>query len=259
MAQAMLSRALDSGLCAASDVAVAEPVARIRDEIAANYGVSVTPDNREAAASGGMAVLAVKPQHIAHVYDDLRGALAPAQPVLSIAAGVPIASIAQGLGGHKPIIRVMPNTPAQIGAGMSVWTATPDVADADLDAAARLLGTLGREWRVPNEDYVDMATAVSGSGPAYVFLFIEALAEAGVAVGMPRDMALTLAVETVAGSGRLAQETGTNPALLREMVTSPGGTTGAGLRALERGAFRAAVGDAVEAALRRARELGGKQ
>ena len=227
-----------------------------RGELAERYGVAVTPSNADAASAGGLLVLAVKPQHIGHVYHDLHGTLESGRPVMSIAAGVPIASIANGLG-HDAVIRVMPNTPAQIGAGMSVWTATPQVSEADRDDAARLLATLGREWRVDSEDYIDMATAISGSGPAYVFAFIEALAEAGVYIGMPRDMALTLAVETAAGAAQLARRSGQNPALLREMVTSPGGTTAAGLRQLERGRLRATIIDAADAALRRARELGG--
>ncbi len=257
MAEAMLSRAIATGLCNASDISVAEPVGPRRDELAGRYGVAVSPGNAEAAGAGGLLVLAVKPQHIGHVYHDLRGKLDSAQPVMSIAAGVPIAAIAEGLA-HEAVIRVMPNTPAQIGAGMSVWTATPQVSAADRDAAAQLLQTLGKEWRVDSEDYLDMATAISGSGPAYVFAFIESLVEAGVFIGMPRDMAMTLAVETAAGAARLAQETGRNPSLLREMVTSPGGTTAAGLRELERGGFRSAIAGAAEAAFRRARELGGK-
>lgn len=256
MAEAMLSRAVAAELCAPDDITVAEPIDPRRDELAERYGVAVTPSNTDAAEAGGLLVLAVKPQHIGHVYHDLHGKLESGQPVMSIAAGVPIASIAKGLD-HDAVIRVMPNTPAQIGAGMSVWTATSQVGDADRGDAARLLATLGREWRVDSEAYLDMATAISGSGPAYVFAFIEALAEAGVFIGMPRDMALTLAVETAAGASQLARQSGQNPALLREMVTSPGGTTAAGLRELERGRLRAIIIDAADAALRRARELGG--
>lgn len=256
MAEAMLARALAAALCAPGELLVAEPIDSRRAQLAEQYGVAVTSDNAAAANSGALLVLAVKPQHIAHVYSDLRGALDPGQTVLSIAAGVPLRAIADGLA-HERIIRAMPNTPAQIGAGVSVWTAAPQVPDDVRQDAAALLQTLGREWYVDSEDYIDMATAVSGSGPAYVFAFIEALTEGGVFIGMPRDMAQTLAVETALGAARLAQESGTSPALLREMVTSPGGTTAAALHAFERSRFKGAVMDAVAAALERARELGG--
>lgn len=258
MAEAMFSRAIASGLCVANDVSVGEPIAARRDELAERYSIAVHAENTPAVTGADMVVIAVKPQHISHVYDDLHGALDSEQTVLSIAAGVTIGSLTDGLG-HRRIIRVMPNTPAQIGAGMSVWTATPDVSDTARSDAASLLGTLGREWRVDNEDYLDMATAVSGSGPAYVFAFIEALTEAGVFVGMPRDMAQTLAVETALGSARLASESGEAPALLRERVTSPGGTTAAALRELERRGFKSALIEAVGAAFHRSQELGGKR
>ena len=258
MAEAMLSRAIASGLCAASDVSVGEPVPDRRTELAERYGVATHPANAPAIEGAEIVVIAVKPQHADHVYHDLHGVLDAGQTVLSIAAGVTIRSLANGLG-HDRIIRVMPNTPAQIGAGMSVWTATPDVPDAAREAAASLLATLGREWRVDSEDYLDMATAVSGSGPAYVFAFIEALTEAGVFVGMPRDMAQTLAVETALGSARLASESGEAPAILRERVTSPGGTTAAALRELERKGFKSALIEAVAAAFHRSQELGGKR
>ena len=256
MAEAMLSRALAAGVADAADVCVAEPIDERRAYIADAYQVSTTPRNSEAARGKELVVLAVKPQHFGHVAEELHGELHSGQTVLSIIAGMPIRRIADGLG-HPDIVRVMPNTPAQIGAGVSVWTATATVSDDALSAAASLLAVLGREWRVADESYIDMATALSGSGPAYVFAFIEALIEAGVYLGMPRDMARALAVDTVTGSARLAQETGEHPALLRETVTSPGGTTAAGLMALERGGMRATVLEAVAAAHRRARELGG--
>lgn len=258
MAEAMFSRAIASGLCAASDVSVGEPVPGRRDDLAERYGIAVHADNAPAVKGAEIVVVAVKPQHVGHVYHDLHGALDAKQTVLSIAAGVTIRSLSEGLG-HERVIRVMPNTPAQIGAGMSVWTATPGVPDAARDAAASLLATLGREWRVDSEDYLDMATAVSGSGPAYVFAFIEALTEAGVFVGMPRDMAQALAVETALGSARLAGESGESPAILRERVTSPGGTTAAALREMERKGFKSALIEGVSAAFRRSQELGGKR
>lgn len=258
MAEAMFSRAIASGLCAPSDVSVGEPVTARRDDLAERYGIAVHPGNAPAVGGAEIVVIAVKPQHVGHVYHDLHSELDAEQTVLSIAAGVTIRSLSEGLG-HQRIVRVMPNTPAQIGAGISVWTATPAVPDDAQDSAASLLATLGREWRVDSEDYLDMATAVSGSGPAYVFAFIEALTEAGVFVGMPRDMALALAVETTLGSARLASESGEPPAILRERVTSPGGTTAAALREMERKGFKSALIEGVSAAFRRSQELGGKR
>ena len=256
MGEAMLARALAAGVVSPADVCVAEPVEERRNFLASTHGIAVTADNREAAAAGELVVLAVKPQHIAPVLADLAGTLTDAQTALSIVAGVPLAKLTEGLA-HANVVRVMPNTPARIGAGMAVWTATPSVSADGRAAAAALLSALGREWYVDDEAYLDMATAVSGSGPAYVFAFIEALAEAGVSLGMPQDMAMTLAVETVAGSGRLARETGEDPASLRVSVTSPGGTTAEGLKELERLGFPETVRDAVAAAHRRAKELGG--
>ena len=256
MGEAMLARALASGTVSSHEVCVAEPVTPRRESLAATHGVAVTGDNAEAASSAGLVVLAVKPQHIASVLDDLSGKLGEAQTVLSIVAGVPLSKLVAGLA-HEAVVRAMPNTPGRIGAGMSVWTATPSVRDAGRAGAAALLGALGREWYVDDERYLDMATAVSGSGPAYVFAFIEALADAGVRLGMPLDMARTLAVETVAGSSRLARETGEDPGTLRESVTSPGGTTAEALAELERRGFADTVREAVAAAHRRAKELGG--
>ena len=256
MGEAMLARALASGIVSPNEVCIAEPVAPRRESLAAAHGVAVTGNNAEAAASAELVVLAVKPQHIAPVFGDLSGVLDDRQTVLSIVAGVPLSKLVAGLT-HEQVVRVMPNAPARIGAGMSVWTATPSVTTEGRAAAAALLGALGREWYVDDERYLDMATAVSGSGPAYVFAFIEALAAAGVHLGMPRDMALTLAVETAAGSGRLAKETGEDPGKLREAVTSPGGTTAEALAELERRGFSETVREAVAAAHRRARELGG--
>jgi pyrroline-5-carboxylate reductase len=256
MAEAMLSRAIAGGVAASSDICVAEPIASRREHLSKAYGVATVSGNAEALAGAGIVVLAVKPQHFAQVAAGLAGKLTRDQTVLSIIAGVTIETITGGLK-HPHVIRVMPNTPAQIGAGMSVWTATGNLPEAARETATSLLGVLGREWYVEDESYLDMATALSGSGPGYVFAFIESLIEAGVEMGMPRDMAMTLSVETVAGAAKLAKETGENPSLLREMVTSPGGTTAEGLREMERRGFRATVLEAVNAAHRRAKELGG--
>ena len=252
----MLSRALAERIVSAGDVCVAEPIAERRDQLAKTYSIAVTASNAEAAQEAGLVVLAVKPQQFSSAAEELGGALREPQAVLSIIAGLSVTAITKALK-HKAVIRVMPNTPAQIGAGMSVWTATDDVRGEARDAARALLGVLGKEWYVDDERYLDMATALSGSGPAYVFAFIESLIEAGVYLGMPRDMAGTLTLQTVLGSARLASESGESPATLRERVTSPGGTTAEGLRALEQRGFRATVLEAVVAAHRKAQELGG--
>jgi pyrroline-5-carboxylate reductase len=174
---------------------------------------------------------------------------------MSIMAGVPFARLHKAFG-HDRIIRVMPNTPAAIGAGMSVWAATARVSAEQHQQAKALLGAIGRELFVDDEKKLDMATALSGSGPGYVFLFIEAMIEGGVSVGLTRDQAQELAIQTVYGSAAYAQQTGTSPAELRARVTSPAGTTAAGLLALERAGVRAAIIEAVRAAHQRARELG---
>ncbi len=258
MAEAMFGRALSEGLLTSSDIRVAEPIEERRAYLTSKYGVDAVSSNKSAVADSGLVVLSVKPQQSESVFNDLSGVLTAAQTVLSIMAGVPIDKLVAGLG-HPHVIRVMPNTPAQIGAGMSVWTTTPEVPAAAKEAATSLLGLLGRELYVEDEGYLDMATALSGSGPAYVFAFIEALARAGEAIGMPAEMATTLAVETVAGSGRLVKETGEDPELLRERVTSPGGTTAEGLKELERMGLDETVLAAVKAAYRKAEELGGKR
>jgi pyrroline-5-carboxylate reductase len=256
MAEAMLRRAIDAGIVAAPDVYVAEPIKERRKQVEGAHGVKATASNAEAVRGAAMVVLAVKPQVFDAVAADLHGQLDGNQTVLSIMAGVPMRKIVDSLG-HPNVIRVMPNTPAQIGAGMSVWTATKSVAPDARNAAAALLGVLGREWAVSDESFLDMATAVSGSGPAYVFAFIEALIAAGASLGMPDDMAYTLAVETVAGAARLAKDAGEDPGLLRERVTSPGGTTAAGLQAMTAGEFQKTIQAAVDAGHRRAKELGG--
>jgi len=255
MAEAILSRAIAGQVLAASDICIAEPIAERRAYLADTYGVAVTDDNLAAVDGAGMVVLSVKPQHFASAASPLKGKLGGDQTALSIIAGLTIRTISEVLG-HDAIIRVMPNTPAQIGEGMSVWTATGAVSTDAQAAAKAVLGVMGLEWQVSDEHYLDMATALSGSGPAYVFAFIESLVEAGVYMGMPRDMATTLAVQTVLGSAKLASETGDSPSLLRERVTSPGGTTAEALRELERRGFRATILEAVAAAHRRARELG---
>ena len=186
---------------------------------------------------------------------ELKGRFIHDQLVISIIAGTSISTISAGLG-HRSVIRVMPNTPAQIGQGMSVWTASEEVSQQQQGIARSILGALGKEIYVPEEKYIDMATAVSGSGPAYIFLVIEALVDAAVHIGLHHEMAEELALQTVLGAACLAHETGKQPKDLRDMVTSPGGTTAAGLAKLEDGGLRDLLMSAVIAAHERAKELG---
>ena len=207
------------------------------------------------AADADLVILSVKPQDLPAVFGQLEGALAPEQAALSIVAGAKMSTLAQGLG-HEAIIRVMPNTPAQIGCGMTLWACSDSVGEDKRDLARSMLATVGQEIYVADEKYLDMATALSASGPAYVFLFVEALIDAGVYVGLPRDMARTLALQTVYGSVRLVMETGQHPGQLKDMVVSPGGTTAEGLQALERAGVPAALVDAVNAAYLKSVKLG---
>src|SRR5690606_27157962 len=218
------------------------------------YGVRTASDNAAAVQGADFAVLAMKPQDFEKAAPDLKGRLGSAVAV-SIMAGVTLNRITSLLG-VDAAVRAMPNTPAQIGEGMSVWTATAGVDEAGREGAARIFGSLGAEAFVPEERYLDMATGLSGSGPAYVFLFVEALTDAGVHIGLSRELAATMALQTVAGSALYAEQTGKHPAELRNQVTSPGGTTAEGLRALEQGGLRSTVLDAVIAAYEKSKALG---
>jgi pyrroline-5-carboxylate reductase len=254
MAQAIISGVKDAGLDAS--IIVGEPFEARRESLKSDLGVEVTASNREAIAGADIVVLSVKPQQLEAVAEELDGALNADQTVLSIMAGVKIHSIGLKLN-HTKIIRVMPNTPAQIRKGISAWTASDDVEQATLDFVARMLSAIGDELKFSDEKNIDIATALSGSGPGYVFVFIEALTDAGVELGLPVHVARHLASQTVLGSAALQRESGKHPAELRNMVTSPGGTTAAGLAALEMGGFRANVADAVRAAFERGEELAG--
>ena len=219
-----------------------------------SFYILATTSNAEAAEQGDIVVLAVKPQNLVEVLSQLKGELKPDQSVLSIVAGTRMSTLVDGLS-HASVIRVMPNTPAQIGEGMTLWTSS-NINEETLELTRSVLATMGEEIYVTDEKYLDMATALSASGPAYVFLFIESLIDAGVYVGLPRDMARTLALQTVLGSTKLVKETGKHPAELKDMVTSPGGTTVEGLLALEEGDLRGTIINAVIAAYGKSQELG---
>ena len=250
MGEALLAGLLAGGR-PAEELAVAEVSPARRDELAAAHtGVEVA----EAPVPAAGAVLAVKPGDVAAAA--VAVADAGAQRILSVAAGVTTEAIERASGGRLPVIRAMPNTPALVGAGAAAICAGSAAGEDDLAWAEELLGAVGVVVRAPEKD-LDAVTGLSGSGPAYVFLVAEAMAEAGVLAGLARDVAETLAFQTLLGSARMLAEGGTSPAALRAAVTSPGGTTAAGLRELERHGVRAAFLDAVMAATHRSRELGG--
>ena len=256
MAEAIIGGILEKKLTRPQDVSVGELLESRRAYLKDKYAVKVCQGNVEAAQDSDILILSIKPQNLSEELGDLKGRLSARQTVLSIVAGARMETLVSGLGGHTSVIRVMPNTPAQIGQGMSVWTASQDVDYEHREAARSILQTMGEEIYVSDEKYIDMATALSASGPAYVFLFIEALIDAGVYLGMPRDMARTLTLQTVLGSAKLAKQSGRHPAELRDMVTSPGGTTAEALLALEAGGFRATLMNAVIAAYEKSQALG---
>ena len=257
-----MASAMIGGLLARHDMEPDEIVASDRhqerlDAVGGQFGVRTTLDNREAARNAQVVVLSVKPQVLPGVLAELRGAGAidPAALVVSIVAGATIASIATGLG-HRAIVRTMPNTPAQVGEGMTVWTATPEVSEAQREQAGALVAALGRQLFAEEEKFLDMATAVSGSGPAYVFLMMEALIDAAVHLGFSRDAAREMVVQTIRGSAIYAEQQPVHPAELRNRVTSPGGTSADALYQLEKGGFRTVMSDAVLAAYERSVALG---
>jgi pyrroline-5-carboxylate reductase len=256
MGEAMIGGLLTKKLVASSQVVATEPRAERRAELERNYpGLRVTDDNVEAAHWAQVAIFAVKPQTVPKIVPELRGALRDGELVISICAGVPIRHFAEGLG-HRAVVRSMPNTPAQIGEGMTVWTASEHVSEQQRDWARTILGSFGHELYVDDENYLDMATALNGTGPAYIFLVLEAMIDAGVHLGLPRYMAEELAQQTMLGSVRYAMRSGRHAAELRNGVTSPGGTTAAALYELERGGLRTVLSDAIWAAYRRSAELG---
>ena len=226
-------------------------LALVRDQ----FGVRTTFCNREAAGDADVVVLAVKPQVLPTVLSELQGRIRENALTLSIVAGASIASIASLLK-HRAIVRTMPNTPAQVGEGMTVWTATPEVSPEQRTQAGTIVGSLGRQLFVDDERFLDIATAISGTGPAYVFLMMEALIDAAVHLGFSRKDARELVVQTIRGAAIYAQQQPVHPAELRNRVTSPGGTTAEALYQLEKGSFRTIMSKAVLAAFKRSVALG---
>ena len=269
MAEAIIAGLLREQLVAAEQIVGSHPRAVRREELYTKYAVRMFENNRDATLAahpvhstetetpGALVILAVKPQRLNKVLLELKGAIHPDQLVVSIVAGASTETIAGELL-HPAIVRAMPNTPAQIGQGMTAWTATPSVSDAQERQVCAMLEALGKAMRVENERQIDMATALSATGPTYIFLVMEALIDAGVHMGFSRHVAQDLVQQMMLGSVLFAKESHKHPAELRNMVTSPGGTSAEAIYQMEKGSLRTVLSKAVWAAYKRAEALGGK-
>lgn len=255
MGEAMIKAVLNTGLSTKERVTASDPWQERLDFIGREYGVRVTPSNVEAVADADIVVLSIKPQSLPKAGEQLHGYLRKDALVLSIIAGARINTLRTKLF-HDRVVRAMPNTPAQVGKGMTVWTATPQVTPDQLGQTAAILGAFGEQLQVDEEGYLDMATGLSGSGPGFIMLLVEAMIDAGVHMGFSRREAAQLVLQTFEGSIALIRATGHHSAELRNQVTSPGGTTAAGLYELEKDAIRATLSRAIFAAYRRSEELG---
>jgi pyrroline-5-carboxylate reductase len=255
MAESIIAGLLRGKLVGSNQIVGSEPRPERRDELTSRYGVRMVASNLEAATGADVILLSVKPQTLTKVGHELGGHLNPNQLVVSIVAGA-TCRVLTSLLDHREVVRSMPNTPAQIGRGITVWYAAPEVTGTQCDQARVLLQALGTDLQVEDEKFVEMATAVSGTGPAYVFLVMEALIDAAVHLGFPRHIAHDLVIETLEGSTAFAKATAQHPAVLRNMVTSPGGTSAAAIHELESGRLRTVLSEAVWASYRRTVELG---
>jgi pyrroline-5-carboxylate reductase len=255
MAEAMIAGLLRGKLVQPEQVVASHPRPERRDQLERDYAIRSVPSNVEAVQDADVVLLAIKPQMLARVGREIGPELRKGQLVLSVIAGATTAALT-GILGHDQVVRSMPNTPARLGKGMTVWYATPDTTRDQRAQASALLRALGAEIEVDDEKMVAMATAVSGTGPTYVFLVMEALIDAAVHLGFPRHVAHDLVIETLEGSTLFAKQSGMHPAELRNMVTSPGGTSAAALHELESGRLRTVLSEAVWAAYRRTVELG---
>jgi len=255
MATALAQGFVRAGLAAASDLVASDPSSDARERFAQATGGKTTADNGEVMRAGEVLFLAVKPQQMGQVLAGLRGGVSQTPLVVSIAAGISLARLADGLGQEVRLVRVMPNTPCLVGRGASAYCLGARATTADGALVRQLLESVGTAYQV-DERLMDAVTGLSGSGPAFVYVMIEALADGGVRAGLPRPVALDLAAQTVLGAAEMVRRSGEHPAVLKDRVASPGGTTIAGLQALESGGLRAALMAAVEAAARRSQELG---
>ncbi len=258
MGEAILSGLIKKGGIDPKNITTSGPREDRRQELSNRYGIQVVKDNLQAVTGCEVIILAVKPQKIQSVIKGLKGKIPAGAVVISIAAGVSLELLYKMLG-HDAVVRAMPNTPARIGEGITVWTGTQHVKPDQLELARQSLQCLGIELFVEEESYLDMATALSGTGPAYVFLFMEALIDAGVHMGFPRRIAEELVVQTLLGSVEYYKSMSEHPAAMRNQVTSPGGTSAEALYYLEKAGFRTAISRAVWAAYQRSLELGAGQ
>lgn len=270
MAEAMIAGLLRKKLVSPDNVAGSHPRLARREEMHVKYGIEMFEHNRDAALAaapdansdtvqtGSMVILAVKPQRLAKVLSELKGSIHPDQLVVSIIAGAKMQTITDGLL-HAAVVRTMPNTPAQIGEGVTAWTASPAVNEKQETQVRALLEALGKAVHVENERQIDMATALSATGPTYIFLVMEALIDAGVHMGFSRHVAEELVHQAMLGSVLFARESHKHPAELRNMVTSPGGTSAEAIYQMEKGSLRTVLSKAVWAAFQRAESLGQKK
>ncbi|MFN6963517.1 MAG: pyrroline-5-carboxylate reductase [Pyrinomonadaceae bacterium] len=262
MAESMIAGLLQQELVAAEQIAGSHPREARRDELETKYGIRMFESNADAAESvrdteNSAVVLSVKPQRLGRVLRDLKGAVAHDGLVISIVAGATIETISRELG-TEHVVRAMPNTPSQIGAGITAWTCGEAVSENERSQVRHFLSALGKELFVETENMIDMATSLSATGPTYIFMVMEALTDAGVHLGFSRDVARELVQETMLGSVKFAMESHKHPAELRNMVTSPGGTSAEAIYQMEKGTLRTVLSKAVYAAYRRAVELGKK-
>jgi pyrroline-5-carboxylate reductase len=255
MAEAIIAGLLRGQLVSAGSIVASHPRADRRESLERAHGIRTVESNAAAVEGADIVLLGIKPQMLARVGREVRGRLRPGQLVISVLAGATTRALAGHLG-HREVVRSMPNTPAQLGKGVTVWYATPETSAEQREQAATLLSALGTQIEVDDERLVAMATAVSGTGPTYVFLVMEALIDAAVHLGFARHVAHDLVIETLEGSTLFAKQSGLHPAQLRNMVTSPGGTSAAALHELESGRLRTVLSEAVWAAFRRTVELG---
>ena len=258
MAESMIAGLLKNALVPADHVVASHPREDRRTRLEERFCILTRESNFEAARGADLVVLTIKPQVLRAVMRQLSGSLTPEQVVVSVIAGAPIDVLVDGLG-HESVVRVMPNTPAQVGQGMSVWCTTPGVTERQRLRVQAMLSALGEELWVEEEKYVDMATALSGTGPTYVFLMMEALIDAGVHMGFPRRIAEQIVLQTVSGSVAFARDSGKHMAELRNMVTSPGGTSAEAIYQMEKGGLRTVLSRAVYAAYQRTQVLAGRE
>jgi pyrroline-5-carboxylate reductase len=255
MGEAMIRGLLAKKVVQPQQIIAADPWQKRLDDLQERHGIVTTADNAAAAEDGQVVVFSIKPQSLPEVMPEIRGHLRRQDLLLSIIAGAPIRKLADGVA-HASVVRAMPNTPAQIGQGITVWTATPEVSETHKQQAQAILASLGDEIYLDDERYLDMATALSGTGPGYVFMFMEAMIDAGVHMGFSRHIASQLVFQTIRGSVEFAAQSGKHVAELRNQVTSPGGTTAEALYHMEKGGLRTVISRGIWAAFQRSVSLG---